>query len=94
MAPMDALWHLLNFLEPAVGVPLIAALLVKLLWWRELKSVAFKGLFAWAMGAGVVVWVAGLLILGQDGRMATYAALVLAVAITLWWRAGMARLKA
>lgn len=94
MGPLDALWHLLNFLEPAFGVPLIAAALTKLLWRRELKAVAFRSLFGWSAAAGVFVWLGGLLILGQDGRMATYAVLILVVGGTLWWRGGMARWKA
>jgi hypothetical protein len=34
-----------------------------------------------------VVGAIGLLVLGRDGKMATYGAMVLACALTLWWRA-------
>ncbi len=36
--------------------------------------------------AGAAVTLAGLVVFGRDGRMATYAAMVLACAFTLWWR--------
>jgi hypothetical protein len=86
MGPIDALWHLLNFFGPAIGVGLIAAGLCKLVWWRSLKTVAFGGLALWAMTAGAVALVAGLVAFGRDGRMATYGLLVVACATALWWR--------
>ena len=42
MGPLDAVWHLLNFFLPALGVGLIAAALVKLLWRHELQGVAYR----------------------------------------------------
>jgi hypothetical protein len=86
MGPLDALWHLLNFLGPAVGVGLLAAGLTKLAWWRALQAVPYWRLAAWAMAAGAVALVAGLLVFGRDGKMATYGLLVAAIAATLWWR--------
>ena len=44
MGPIDALWHVLNFFGPAIGVGLIASALCKLLWWRSLRAVAFRRL--------------------------------------------------
>jgi hypothetical protein len=83
---LDAVWHLLNGLAPAVLVPLIAAGLTKLVWRRSLASVRWWPL-AWpACVAGLVVTLAGLVLLGRDGKMATYAALVLVTATWLWWR--------
>jgi hypothetical protein len=86
MGPIDALWHLLNFFGPAVGVGLIAAGLCKLLWWRSLKAVAFRRLAAWAMAAGAGASVVGLVAFGRDGRMATYGLLCVATALALWWQ--------
>ena len=43
MGPLDALWHLLNFFAPALGVGLITAVLARLVWWRELRSAGFAG---------------------------------------------------
>lgn len=90
MGPLDGLWHLLNFGAPALGVALIAASLAKLAWRRELAPVAWHRLVLWAAAAGLVTLVAGLLVLGRDGKMATYGALVAASALALWW-AGFVR---
>ena len=84
--------HLLNLVAPAA---LIALLLVAL-------SCLFPGFFksknafpaAWWMQAiinfvaGSVVLVVGLFLLGRDGRMLTYSALVLAMAISQWGQIG------
>lgn len=86
MGPLDGLWHLLNFVAPAVGVSLISTALAKLLWRRELRTVPFQLLFTWASAAGVAVLVAGLIVFERDGKMATYAALVLSTAVVLWWK--------
>ena len=40
------------------------------------------------IAAGVVVLVAGLVVFGRDGRMLTYAALVLAQGSLAWWLRG------
>ena len=85
MGPLDALWHLLNFFAPAVGVGAIAAALAKLLWRRDLKAVPWRRLSAWAIGAGALVSVAGLVVFTRDGKMTTYAAMVVACALGLWW---------
>ena len=87
MGPLDALWHLANFFGPAIGVGLIASGLCKLVWWKALRSVAFSGLALWAMAAGAVALVSGLVIFGRDGRMATYGLLMATTSLALWWRA-------
>ncbi|MBN8488088.1 MAG: hypothetical protein J0M20_10250 [Burkholderiales bacterium] len=86
MGPLDALWHLLNFVAPALGVGLITTALAKWLFRRELSGAAWQGLLLWSMGAGLVVLLAGLVAFGRDGRMATYGLLVAATALVLWWR--------
>ena len=85
MGPLDALWHLINFLLPAVSVGMLAAAGAKLFWRGELARVGWRRLAGWATGAGALTLLAGLLIFGRDGRMATYAALVVASAAALWW---------
>ncbi len=92
MGPLDALWHLANFFGPAIGVGLIASTLCKLLWWKALRPVAFSGLALWAIAAGAVALIGGLLIFGRDGRMATYGLLMTTTALALWWR-GLRHLK-
>jgi hypothetical protein len=83
---LDVLWHLLNFFAPALGLSMIAASAAKLLWRRELAPVAWRRLWVPAGLAGMAVLLAGLVLLGRDGRMATYAALVVANADSLWGR--------
>ena len=85
MGPIDALWHLLNFFVPALGVGVLASLCAKLLWRRALKRVSWRRLGGWATACSAVVLVGGLVVFGHDGKMATYGAMVLACAITLWW---------
>jgi predicted anti-sigma-YlaC factor YlaD len=83
MGPIDFLFHLLSFLAPAVGVALGVGFAARLLWpgraagrwWRAFAANA-------AVGTGVLG--AGLWFFGQDGKMATYAALVLAIATMQW----------
>jgi hypothetical protein len=82
---LDVLWHLLNFFAPALGVSVIAASAAKLLWRRPLAAVAWRRLVVPAGLAGVAVLLAGLVLLGRDGRMTTYGALVVANAVSLWW---------
>ncbi len=90
MGPLDALWHLANLFAVPVLMGALAAALAKGLWRHELAGVAYAPLAGWATAANAAVVVAGLVILGRDGRIATYAAMVLACAVTLWWR-GFAR---
>jgi hypothetical protein len=86
MGPLDALWHLANLFLPALALGVLSAALAKLLWRRELAGVRWRRLAVPACAAGVLVTLAGLLLFGRDGRMATYAAMVVACALTLWWR--------
>jgi hypothetical protein len=86
VSPIDAGWHLLNLFVPALGLGLLAAAGSKLLWRRELAAVRWWRLALAAGGAAAGVTLAGLFWFGQDGRMATYGAMVLAAALALWWR--------
>jgi hypothetical protein len=86
MGPLDAFWHLLDFFLPALWVAALASAAAKwLLWRRELAAIPWRRLAAWPALAGSAVLLAGLLITGHDGRMATYGAMVLAAAAALWW---------
>ena len=85
MSPLDALWHLLNFFGPAAGVGAIGAAIAKLVWRRELRGARWSRL-AWISGvACALVSVVGLVVFGRDGAMATYGAMVLASALSLFW---------
>jgi hypothetical protein len=85
MRPLDAFWHLLNFFMPALAVGMLAAGGAKLLWRRELTHISWRRLAAWPSAAGAVMLLGGLAAFGRDGRMATYAAMLLAAALALWW---------
>ena len=85
MQPFDAFWHVTNFFAPAIVLGAIAATLTKLLWWRELGGVSAVRLWAWASGAAAIASAIGLVVFERDGRMATYAGMVLACAVALWW---------
>ncbi len=86
MGPLDALMHLGNLFLPGLALGALAAALAKLLWRRELAPVSFKRLAVPAALAAAAVTLAGLVVFGRDGKMATYAGMVLACALTLWWR--------
>jgi hypothetical protein len=84
MGPLDAIWHALNFFAPALGLAVLAASMAKLLWRHELAGVRWFWLALWTALAGMAVLVGGLVVFGRDGKMATYAALVVATALALW----------
>lgn len=86
MGPLDALWHVANLFVPALGLGALAAGLAKLLWRRELGPVPFRRLAGPACAACAGAVLLGLVLLGRDGKMATYAFMVAACAVTLWWQ--------
>lgn len=90
MSPIDALWHLLGLFLPALATGALAAAAAKALWRSELKACRWSRLALWAAGAGSLALLAGLVGFGRDGRMLSYAAMVLAAALALWW-AGFVR---
>jgi hypothetical protein len=84
MGPLDTLIHLLSFAAPALAVAVLVALAARVIlprqptgpsWWRD-AAINFA--------AGVAVLLAGLWYFGVDGKMATYAALVIAIAGCQW----------
>ena len=85
MGLLDLVVHLLGFVLPALAVALFlvggAAICLprnpaRPRWWVQ-----------WAVNAavGVLVLLGGLVLTGRDGKLATYAALVLAMASSQWW---------
>ena len=85
MDAADAFWHLTNFLAPPVVLAAFAAALTRAVWRRELLPGRGWRLWGWASGATALTSLAGLALFGHDGRIATYAAMVLACALALWW---------
>ncbi|HEX2544549.1 MAG TPA: hypothetical protein VHL79_06710 [Ramlibacter sp.] len=84
MGPLELARHLLSFVAPAFAVALLVTLAGRVVlpksgrprnWWLPL-AINFL--------AGVVVLAGGLWYFGRDGKMATYAALVVVVATVQW----------
>lgn len=86
MGPLDAALHLLNLFVPALGLAAVTTVLTKLFWRAELRSVGWLRLMVPAAVVSSLTTVGGLVLLGQDGRTATYGAMVVLCALTLWWR--------
>lgn len=83
MAPFDLFWHLIGFAAPAVAVGILVALGSRLIlpraaalpWWKQSALNVLVGLAV--LAGGLAYW-------GVDGKMATYAALVLGIAACQW----------
>ena len=84
MGPLDSLNHLLNFLAPAFWMAVAMAVLGRLVL-RGRAAGLGRGM-QWLLDFGVcaLVLLAGLWLTGRDGKMATYAALVVAIASSQW----------
>ena len=87
MDALDLFWHIANFMLPAIGVGALSAALCKLFWRKSLARFSWLTLTWQASVAGLAVLVAGLVITGHDGRMITYAGLVIACAAVPWFKA-------
>jgi len=92
MGPLDLTFHLLGFAAPAVAVALLVALGARLITPRQAAARSWWSQAAINFIVGALVLLAGLWHYGVDGKMATYAALVVAVATCQWafsgaWRA-------
>jgi hypothetical protein len=89
MTAMEALglfWHLVDFVLPAALVGALSAAFCKGLWRRALARVPWFTLAWQSSAAGLAVLVLGLVLTGHDGKMGTYAALVVACALVPWIR--------
>jgi hypothetical protein len=91
MGPLDALWHLLGFALAPFALAAIAAVLTKLLWRKELRGVGLRPLWLHAGVAAALADLAATALQGRDGRMLSYAAMVLAAAAGLAWAGWGAR---
>ena len=77
--------HVLNFLLPAVAMALLVPSLARLVWWKALASAGWWRQVQWSAVLNVGVLVLGLVVLGRDGAIWTYAGLVLSSALVVWW---------
>jgi len=84
MDPTAAALHLLNFMAPALGVALLLACMAALFFRGAPRTVGFVGQVAMNFAVGLGVCAAGLVLTGRDGKMLTYAALVVACGSVQW----------
>ncbi len=84
MGPLDLLLHLLNFAAPALFVAALLQLFSRFFMRKEPKAPVWWVQIAINFVAGCAVLLAGLGWLGSDGKMVTYAALVVVCAVSQW----------
>jgi hypothetical protein len=85
MGAIDLLWHVGNLFAVAALFGVLAAAGAKLIWRRTLAATPWWRLAAMLVVVAMAVTLAGLLVFGRDGRMATYGLMVLAGAVVLAW---------
>ncbi len=82
MGPLDQLNHLINFLAPALAVGVVLALVGPWLMKKGPSAPGFIVLTAMNSIAGALALGLGLWFFGNDGKMASYAAMVVVCAIS------------
>lgn len=88
MDAITALWHVFGFVATPVLAGLIAGASARLLWRGRPDRPAhptWRRSLGWPIGAAVAAQALGLVVFGQDGRTATYAGVVVAIAAALGW---------
>ena len=80
----ELLFHTLNFLAPAFWLGLGLAVLAPVLMKNSQRVRAWWSQFALNFIAGAAALSLGLALLGRDGKMLSYAGLVLACTTTQW----------
>lgn len=81
----DLLLHLLNFAAPALAVGWGLALASAVLYRKVPAARMITARAAINCVAGLLALGLGLVLFGRDGKIATYAAMVLACAASQWW---------
>ncbi len=84
MGPFDLLNHLLNFLAPAAWVAVIVTLAVRIFMKKRPAALTLKAQAAINFVVCLITLLLGLLLFGRDGKMATYAAVVILGATSQW----------
>jgi uncharacterized membrane protein YdcZ (DUF606 family) len=85
MGALDLIFHLLNFAIPALAVGVLVALVSPFIYRKRAAALSIHVQSAINFAVGVLALGASLAFFGRDGKMAAYAALVLAVALSQWW---------
>jgi hypothetical protein len=84
LSPLDFATHLLSFVAPALAVAVLVGLAGRFVLPRAGRPQRWWLPFVLNFLAGVLALAAGLWYFGRDGKMATYAAMVLAIATCQW----------
>ena len=84
MPVLDFLNHLLNFVAPAVFLALVLAVGARCVWRKKAHLLPWYHMASVNALLGILVLALGVVLLGQDGRVGTYAALVLAMGTCQW----------
>ncbi|MES2584428.1 MAG: hypothetical protein V4627_17015 [Pseudomonadota bacterium] len=84
MGPFNLLNHLFNFLAPALAVAVVLALVGPWLMKKGPSAPGFIGQVAINSIAGLLALGLGLWFFGNDGKMASYGAMLVVVASSQW----------
>jgi hypothetical protein len=84
MRPLILVLHLASFVAPALALALLLPLLARLGRSKHDFRFGWRAQIAINFTVGSTLLAAGLWLLGRDGAMATYAALVAGVATSQW----------
>jgi hypothetical protein len=84
MGILDALFHSLGFMLPALFMALVLPLTGRFFKQKRPLPGKYAAQSAIIFIVCLLVLIAGLLITGRDGKMLSYAAMVLAAASTQW----------
>lgn len=84
MGPLDLLIHLLNFVAPALFIAIFTTLVSRMMTRKAPAALTWGAQAAINFVTGVAVLLLGLWFFGHDGKMATYAALVVCCATSQW----------
>jgi hypothetical protein len=84
MGPLDLFIHLLNFAAPALFVAALSVLASRIFLGATAAALAWWAQLAINFIVCLATLLAGLWFFGHDGKMASYAALVLACGSSQW----------
>lgn len=93
MGPFALANHLLNFVLPAVAMGVMMPLFSRMILRKVSVKPSLKAQMIVTTLACLAVLMAGLVVFGRDGKMMTYAGLVLASGGCQWWFQGGWRIK-
>lgn len=85
MGPVALLNHAVNFAAPAFWLAVLLPWLDRFLTGKRASAFSRPAQFGIIFMAGLVVLALGLVLLGQDGKMLTYLALVTTAATGQWF---------